>query len=674
MKEYIQSTLNPAIRRWLVSPIFDGDSEKTRRAGLLNIYVNFSLLFTLLCIVGVALGHNAPRSALILATVWFFVLCLMRQMLHHGKVAWVTFFVTVPFFILLTAVNISLGTIRTPTAGAYLFWMIIVGLLFEWRGIVMSTVASSLAILGLIVAENAGLLPKANFSVGITQWIVSTSVFSMTGGLTYYINWITHNALMGAEHEVEQRRRTETELRLSRDEWKRTFDAMADLIFIIDDKRNILRINKAASNALCISEDQAKTVPCYIRMHGSDHPPENCPHPRTLSDHNTHQGDVLVECLGNRYQVTTTPIFDADGHCEATVHVAHDISDRLRYERELEEARQAADAASRAKSEFLSSMSHELRTPMNGVLGIAQLLVKPQLQDDKRIQYAQTILNAGHTLLSLLNDILDLSKVEAGKLKLESIAFAVDTLVGDIRSLFVETASAKGLQLESIWQGPAGPCYLGDPYRLRQMLSNLVGNAIKFTAHGFVRISVNEIERDTQHAVLLFSVSDSGIGITPEQQTRLFQAFSQADSSTTRQFGGTGLGLSIVLQLAKLMEGEVGIDSQPGQGSRFWFRVHVLLQTEAQALLQTTTAAVPVSDLTGTVLIAEDNPMNRTVIMAMLGEMGCSGLTVTVVDDGQQALDFITHGGAPDLVLMDVQMPIMGGLEATEKILSLIHI
>ena len=347
-----------------------------------------------------------------------------------------------------------------------------------------------------------------------------------------------------------------------------------------------------------------------------------------------------------------------------------DISAQKIAEAKLQEARQEAQSATVAKSQFLATMSHELRTPMNGILGMAQLLVLHQLQEDKRVQYAQTILNSGHTLLSLLNDILDLSKVEAGKLNLESTVFTVLPVVLDTRALFAETANAKGLQLESTWQGPAGQCYLGDPHRLRQMLSNLVSNAIKFTDHGFVRIVATEIERQSQHAVLLFSVSDSGIGITNEQQARLFQAFSQADSSTTRRFGGTGLGLSIVLQLAKLMGGEAGIDSQPGQGARFWFRVRVALQAGAQESLQTSAAsvAVPARDLTGTVLIAEDNLVNRMVIMAMLGELDASGLSVTVVEDGQQALDFITQGGMPDLVLMDVQMPVMDGLEATEKI------
>ena len=348
--------------------------------------------------------------------------------------------------------------------------------------------------------------------------------------------------------------------------------------------------------------------------------------------------------------------------------LAQNISAQKRAEAKLVESQQAALAATAAKSQFLAMMSHEVRTPMNGILGMAQLLILPRLLDDKRVQYAQTILNSGHTLLSLLNDILDLSKVEAGKLNLESIVFAVEPVVADMHALFSETANAKGLQLTSAWKGPAGPCYLGDPYRPSQMLSNLISNAIKFTASGFVRIVAREIEHQSQHAVLEFSVSDSGIGMTNEQQSRLFQPFSQADSSTTRQYGGSGLGLSIVLQLAKLMEGEVGTDSEPGKGSRFWFRVRVALQTEAQESHQISAVAVPAQDLTGTMLIAEDNSVNRMVIMAMLGELGCSGVTVTVVEDGQQALDFITRGGAPDLVLMDIQMPIMNGLEATEKI------
>ena len=797
MNKYIQSTLIPAIRRWLVPPVFDGEPEKTRRADLLNLFAIVGLLLTLLSIVGVVLGRNVPVRILMLDVGFFLVLLLFRHMLHRGKLGPMMFFSTVLIFVHLTSLNVSLGTIRTPTAAMYLLWMITMGLLFQWRGIVMSTVASSLAILGLIMAENAGLLPQPNYSVGITQWIVSTAMFGMTAALTHYVNQITRLALERAKNEVEQRRCAEALLRT-------VMDNMTDPVMLRDAQGHFTLVNQALASrynttpaamlgkhdgdfgmladqaerlrqsamavlstrqtqvvfedghdmasgevrhyksiktpvhdslgqlqVLVVSQDMTEIMRSHKQVAESEQRLAGL-----LSEQRAIlQSDVVgllitqgsrmlwatpsllrtlgydwldVEGLDIRFmfqsedafllwvsgaypvihacQVFRTSIqlrhkngilcwFDLAGtmfgeHAEQVLWSCVDISAQKMAEAKLIEAQQEALAATAAKSQFLAMMSHEVRTPMNGILGMAQLLVKPDMQDDRRVQYAQTILSSGHTLLSLLNDILDLSKVEAGKLKLESIAFAVDQVVGDIQALFAEAAGVKGLQLTSVWQGAAGQCYLGDPYRLRQMISNLVSNAIKFTAHGFVRIVARKVEHPSQHAVLEFSVSDSGIGVPYEQQARLFEPFSQADTSTTRRFGGTGLGLSIVSQLAHLMEGEVGIDSQPGQGARFWFRVRVAFQAQAHEprLMTAASDAAWVGNLTGVVLVAEDNPVNRMVITAMLGELNCSGLKVVVVEDGQQALDHITQGGQPDLVLMDVQMPVMDGLTATERI------
>ncbi|TVO53201.1 hybrid sensor histidine kinase/response regulator [Denitromonas halophila] len=335
---------------------------------------------------------------------------------------------------------------------------------------------------------------------------------------------------------------------------------------------------------------------------------------------------------------------------------------------ELYEAQQAAESANLAKSRFLATMSHELRTPMNAVLGMAQLLQLPELTEAERKEYAGTILSSGQSLLSLLNDILDLSKIEAGRMALESGEFEPALLLDEVETLFSRTANAKSIKLNAEWNGRTGRRYLGDAYRVRQMLVNLIGNAIKFTAKGSVRIEAGEVVTDGTKAVLEFAVIDTGIGIPDASKEMVFEAFSQADDSVTRKYGGSGLGLSIVRRLARLMGGDVGVDSRSGVGSRFWFRIQVQRVDECDEVGVATRSVMDVGgvgSLSGHVLVVEDQPSNQKVIKALLGQLGVS---VTVLDDGQQAVAALEGGMAVDLVLMDIQMPVMNGDDATARI------
>lgn len=322
----------------------------------------------------------------------------------------------------------------------------------------------------------------------------------------------------------------------------------------------------------------------------------------------------------------------------------------------LEKAQAEALEASRAKSAFLAMMSHELRTPMNGVIGMAHALAATPLSR-QQADYLDMIVQSGDGLMAVLNDILDLSKIEAGKLELESVAFDVEKLGRQIYLLWSETARQKGLELV-LEIDPDTPAWLaGDPVRVRQVLLNLISNALKFTEQGSVSVRLAPLAPQGLEIV----VADTGIGMRQDQQEKLFQAFSQAEASTTRRFGGTGLGLSICRQLAGMMGGEISVVSEPGSGSTF--RVTLPL-AEADAPAETGHAAEVVSLENRRLLVVDDNKVNQAVARAILE---AAGAIVETADDGLDCLDKL-HAGGFGAVLMDVHMPRMDGVEALARI------
>ncbi|HEV2426139.1 MAG TPA: PAS domain S-box protein [Terriglobia bacterium] len=479
----------------------------------------------------------------------------------------------------------------------------------------------------------------------------------------------THRGRIWYFRDITERKRHESELAYERTLFQALMDNVPDTIYFQDVDCRFMRVNKAQAKMLGIADPAEAIGKTDFDFFPADFARDCYEAEKKLVE----SGQPIIGAVqqlirpdGNRQWLSTTevPIRDAGGRVFGFVGVSRDVTDRKLAEAELQRAKETAEAANRAKSEFLANMSHEIRTPMNGVMGMTDLALSTDLTDEQR-EYLSLAKKSADALLRVINDILDFSKIEAQKLDLEHIALDLREVVQQSLKPLAGRADEKGLELLSSIEPDVPERILGDPIRLRQILINLVGNALKFTERGEVAVTVRR-EAEGGREWLRFSVRDTGIGIPQEKQRAIFEAFVQADTSATRKFGGTGLGLAISSQLVSMMGGRISLESEVDKGTTFHFTVPLEIAPAGSAAVRPSDAE-PLEGLP--VLAVDDNDTNRRILGAMLVRWG---MAPSLSESGRQALALLKESERSDdpypLIIVDAQMPGMDGFTLVEKI------
>jgi len=482
------------------------------------------------------------------------------------------------------------------------------------------------------------------------------------------LDLITANEALLAE--VAERQRIEEDLVDERNLFHALMESIPDVVYFEDTACRFTRINKAQAKLLGVKDPEEAIGKTDFDFFPAERAREFYASEQKLLQSGQPMIDHIQKVVTPDGQVqwhsaTEAPIFDAQGKVSGLVGISRDITERKLAEVELQRTKEAAEAASHAKSEFLANMSHEIRTPMNGILGMTELALETELTHEQR-EFLQMVKTSGDSLLTVINDILDFSKIEAGKLELDPIEFKLRDNLNDTLKALAHRAHQKGLELACHVEPGIPKALVGDPGRLRQIIVNLVGNAIKFTQAGEVVVEVGAESHEQGATRLHFAIRDTGIGIAAEKQKLVFEAFTQADGSTTRHYGGTGLGLSIASRLVEMMQGRIWVESEVGKGSTFHFTARF---GEAKDTWTPLLAAEPAQLEDLSVLVVDDNATNRRILEEMLTSWRMKPALADSAQAALLALERAWESGKPfRLVLTDAHMPEADGFTLAERI------
>lgn len=650
------------------------DPDKTRVAQL--IWAMSLIFFVGTLFVNTLRVYNFPQAWHLSLAVFTIVATFLMgtlQLLKRERITLAGHLFTISFYVGLLINAYFYGGIRSSSGAAFIILLIIAGLLLGTRNLLNYLALSIVSIVALYQLEVTGYIQNTTMSpIQVSELGIIIVALIIAGALLHSaVGSIEkgYGLLNSALHKLQKTTVSKTYV-------DNIIAAMQDMLFVITPETQIVKINRAVTDLLGYKETELLGQPVQMVLAPEERLPLQTP--LTLDSPFFSLRDQEVKLLAKDGRILVTAVSTAvmqetEADEPHIVCVANDITQRKQFEIELKTAKTAAEEAAKVKSEFLASMSHEIRTPLNAVLGMTSLLLDTPLTAEQE-DYINTARTSGNGLLTIINNILDFSKIDSGKLELEQENFSLQNCIEVAVNMFSAEAAAKNLCLKTHIDPGIPKMVQGDVTRLQQILVNLLGNAVKFTAAGEVNLSVTGQKKEP-HYELSFMVQDTGIGIPQDRIKNLFEPFHQLDSSTTRKFGGTGLGLAICKRLVTLMSGAIWVESEPEKGSTFHFTVQTSLPTvisgqEKNGRFPDTTSSKSQFDKTlGTehplrILLAEDNLINRKVALRMLERLGYAA---DVATNGLEAVEALSRQPY-DLILMDIQMPEMDGLKATQCI------